>query len=237
MSMLPTSKTPPVRDPSLARVLLYGASKIGKSTWASHAPGAVFLACEAGLNQLDVARANISSWDDLTQVYKELKSGLHTYTTVIVDTVDEMFRLAERNVLTKYRVDHLSDIPYGKGYQLAADKFHHAIIELAKLPYGLILISHSIEKEVETRTGKYTKTLPNLPDKARGRLVAFVDITLFAETIDMIDPETGSRTIRRVVHTQPNPDYEAGDRTGRIPETMELDYQAFAKAYAAAVKE
>ena len=50
---LPTAKTPPKRSLSDVSILLYGPSKIGKSTFASQAPDAIFLATEPGLNALD----------------------------------------------------------------------------------------------------------------------------------------------------------------------------------------
>ena len=52
--MLPTQKSPPKTTLTDLTVLIYGPSKIGKSTWCSQADGALFLATEAGLNNLDV---------------------------------------------------------------------------------------------------------------------------------------------------------------------------------------
>ena len=39
--------------------------------------------------------------------------------------------------------------------------------------------------------------------------------------------------IDRVMRTKPHPTYEAGDRTGRLPEQLPLDYDAFVKAFMA----
>ena len=65
MSILPTTKTQP--KPSLAdlTVLVYGQTKIGKSTLCSNAEGALFLATEPGLNALDVYQVPIQTWEDL----------------------------------------------------------------------------------------------------------------------------------------------------------------------------
>jgi len=40
--------------------------------------------------------------------------------------------------------------------------------------------------------------------------------------------------MRRVMRTKPSPYWEAGDRTGRLPETIELDFDAFLAAFEAA---
>ena len=41
------------------------------------------------------------------------------------------------------------------------------LTKLAFLPYGLFLISHAKEVEMDSRTGKYVRVVPTLPDKAR----------------------------------------------------------------------
>jgi len=37
---------------------------------------------------------------------------------------------------------------------------------------------------------------------------------------------------RRVIRTKPNVNYEAGDRTGRLPELIDLDFGKFVEAFA-----
>ena len=41
--------------------------------------------------------------------------------------------------------------------------------------------------------------------------------------------------MRRVIRTKPSLYYEAGDRTGRMPETIDLDFRKFLDAFNAAV--
>ena len=33
------------------------------------------------------------------------------------------------------------------------------------------------------------------------------------------------------MHTKPSPHYEAGDRTGRLPDTIDLDFSKFIEAF------
>jgi len=40
--------------------------------------------------------------------------------------------------------------------------------------------------------------------------------------------------MRRVIRTKPSLYYEAGDRTGRLPETLDLDFGKFKESYNAA---
>jgi hypothetical protein len=58
-----------------------------------------------------------------------------------------------------------------------------------------------------------------------------VDIILFCD----LEPTTGADgkpAHRRVIRTKPNTNYEAGDRTGRLPEVIDLDFAKFVAAFA-----
>lgn len=229
--MLPTQKTPPKPNLNDLTVLVYGPSKIGKSTWCSQAEGALFLATEAGLNNLDVYQQPIGSWEDLLAACKEIAEGKHAFKTVIIDTVDNAYRMCAEHVCQKFKIEHESDLGYGKGYALINNEFYRVLNKLALLPYGLFLISHSQEREIETRTGKLTRIVPTLPDKARKIVLGMVDIILFCD----LEPTTGADgkpAHRRVVRSKPNTNYEAGDRTGRLPEVIDLDFAKFVAAFA-----
>ena len=227
--MLPTKKTAPKQDLSDLRILAYGPPKAGKSTWASGAEGALFLATEPGLNALDVFQIPIGKWEELLAACAEIAEGSHPYKTIIIDTVDNAYKLCSEYVCAKFKIDHESDLGYGKGWALVNSEFQRVLTKLAFLPYGLFLISHSQEKEIETRTGKYTRIVPTLPEKARKIVLAIVDLILFCD----LDPSTdgGRSTVRRVMRTKPSLYYEAGDRTGRLPEIIDLSFQAFLEAF------
>jgi hypothetical protein len=229
--MLPTSKTPPKLHLQEYTVLLYGPPKIGKSEMCSQANGALFLETEPGLNSLEVFRSPISTWDDLLVAAKEIADGNHSFQTVVIDTVDNAYRMCADYVNKKAKVEHESDLEYGKGYSLVNSEFYRVMNKLALLPYGLFLISHSQDKEVEGRTGKSMKTVPTLPDKARKLILGLVDIVLFCDFEPTSDGD-GKAGHRRVLRTKPTARYEAGDRTGRLPESIELNYQAFVAAFA-----
>ena len=233
MSILPTAKTPP--KPSLAdlTVLVYGPTKIGKSTFCSHGEGALFLATEPGLNALDVYQVPILCWDDLLNACKEIADGGHSFKTVIIDTIDNAYKFCTDYVLKKHGIDHESDMGFGKGYALINNEFQRVLNKLAFLPYGLFLISHAKETEVDTRTGKYTRIVPTLPDKARKIVLGMVDMVLYCG-LEEAKGEDGDKEFRRVIRTKPSLYYEAGDRTGRLPATIDLDFSRFIEAFNAA---
>jgi hypothetical protein len=228
--MLPTTKTPPKQELADLTVLVYGRPKAGKSSFCAQADKALFLATEAGLNHLDTYQVPIDSWDDLLNACAEIAQGNHEFRTIILDTVDNAYRLCSEYVCKKHRIDHESDLGYGKGYALIANEFTRVLTKLSLLPYGLYIVSHAQDIEIETRTGKYNRTVPTLPEKARKVVLGLVDLILFVDFEPYVD-EDGDTQYRRVIRTKPTTTYEAGDRTGRLPETLPLDYQAFIEAF------
>jgi hypothetical protein len=227
--MLPTQKTPPRTLLTSLTALLYGATKLGKSTFCAQAAGVLFLATEPGLNHLDVFQVPIRSWEDLLVAGRELADGKHPFKTVVIDTIDNAYRFCVEHHLKKLGVEHESDVPFGKAYALIQGEFHRVLTRFAQLPYGLFLISHAQEKEVETRTGTLTRIVPSLPDKARQTVLGLVDLVLFAD-FDVTTAE-GKRTSRRVLRTKPTAQHDAGDRTGRLPEVIEMEFRTFAAAF------
>jgi hypothetical protein len=228
--LLPTAKTPPKPNLADLTVLVYGPTKIGKSSWCSNADGALFLSTEPGLNSLEVFQSPIRSWDELLAACGELAEGNHPFKTVIIDTVDNAYRMCADYVCRKFKVEHESDLGFGKGYALANNEFQRVLNKLAFMPYGLYLVSHSQETEVETRTGKYTKIVPTLPEKARKIVLGLVDMILYCD-IETASGSDGKVIGRRVMRTKPSLYYEAGDRTGRLPDIIDLDYARFIQAY------
>ena len=224
--MLPTIKTPPKSRMEDLSALIYGPSKFGKSTFCANIDQALFLATEPGLNHLEVFQMPIQTWQDLLNACGEIAKGDHPFTCIVLDTVDHAYRLCVEYVCAGLKITHPSDLKYGKGYAAIYGEFTRVLNKLALLPYGLFLISHAQEKEVETRTGNIIRHIPTLPDKARQIVTGMVDLILYGS----FEAEAG-KPARRVLHTKPSPHFDAGDRTGRLPATVELDFPSFLAAW------
>ncbi len=230
MTMLPKQKSPPVLGLEQQTILLYAHAKFGKSTIAAGSPDAIFFATEAGLNHLDVFQVPIQSWDDLLNASKEIVAGEHPFKTVVIDTVDNAYRLCSEYICKEHGIKHESDLGYGKGWSLVNGEFQRVLTKLSLLPYGLFLISHAVEREIESRTGNYTRIVPTLPDKARKIILGMSDFILYGDMEEFLNRD-GKPLSRRVLRTKPTKHYEAGDRTGKLPETIDASYDAFWSVY------
>jgi len=227
---LPTSKTLPKSQLEEQTILIYGAPKIGKSTLASQFDYPLFLATEAGLNSLEVYQVPIPTWDEFLTTCKEIAAGKHDFKTIIVDTVDMLFKACSEYVRKKNGIQHESDLEWGKGWTLVKDEFQRALVKLSLLPYGLVMISHADTVEIKTRTARINKSVPTLQKSAREIVLGMSDIILFVDSVVTDEGEI------RIMRTKPSENWEAGDRTGKLPPELPLNYKAFHEAFTGKIK-
>jgi hypothetical protein len=223
--MLPTEKTPAKKNLEELIIMILGQPGIGKSTLGSKFDKALFLATEKGLNCLDVFQLPCPDWKTLTDACAEIAAGKHGYKTIIVDTIDNYFSLCTEHVCAKLGISHPSDLDYGKGWNAVKTEASRVLTKLSMLPYGLVLIGHVKEVELKTRTASITKTVPTLTPSAQEVVVNMADIILYCESVVTEDGE------QRIMHTKGTENWVAKDHTGRLPDVLPLDYQAFLKAF------
>ena len=230
MTLLPKQKTTVKNNLSDYSLLLWGLPKVGKSTLASQFPDALFIATESGHNALSVFKVDVHSWETFLGVCKEMAEGKHSFKTIIIDTMDNLWEMCRQYILDKHKIQHEADMPYGRAYAMVQSEFERVITKISILPYGLVMISHADTKEVQTRTGTVHKMLPSLKDRPRKFVLGMADIILFLD-VQYETLSDGTKKMRRIIRSQPSPDYTAGDRTNRLPGVMELDYTALVDAF------
>jgi hypothetical protein len=111
------------------RVLIYGPSGVGKTTWAAGAPAPILVPTEDGRGALDipalpVAQSYIEVHNAITALYEED----HAYRTVIIDSLDHLEPLiwkgtrgvgdGERILLTEERPSHVAKNRWSLPYEL-----------------------------------------------------------------------------------------------------------------------
>ncbi len=229
MIELPKGKTKPQFTMSKLSMLLYGAPKIGKSTFCSRAEDALFIATEPGLNHLEVASVQVNSWREFLEAMALLANGDHGFKILVIDTIDKLCDFCDIEVCDNAKIQTLGDMGFGKGYTIYKNELKRVFTKVFALNMGVILTSHAQIIEVDTPAGRQTKWMPTFEKRAREILMPMVDIIGFAQNIVDIN-DKGERVEKRVMQTKTSSLWEAGDRTGRLPETLPFSYQAFEKA-------
>lgn len=228
MGLIPTTKSKPKETFEENLTLIYGAPKVGKSTFCAGLEAPLFLDTEAGLNNLEVFKVNIDSWETFKEVYKELKAqkGKTPFKTLVIDTIDNLWQMCSDYICKLNKVTHESEMEWGKGYAMIKREFNVALAAYRQLGLGMIYTSHAEAREIATRVGKYTRYEPTMAKKCADAILPSVDFILFAENQDQ-----GDGTEKRVIHTKPSRYWNAGDRLGALPEEIDLDAKAFMKAF------
>jgi hypothetical protein len=234
MALLPKEPTTPKTSLSDFNIVIYGPPKIGKTTLAAQFPGALFLATEDGQNAIECYRVQVDSWQRFLDACAELQAGGHGFESIVVDTVDNLWGLCQRHVCEKRGIEHESELAYGLGAELIRTEFFRALTKLSMLPYGLVLISHSVVREITTRTGKHDRVIPSFKEREQGKLLGMADFVLLADLLTTPGPD-GKPETRRVIRTKTSESWVSGDRTGRLPDPLPLDFGAFKSAFDTAV--
>ncbi len=225
MGILPIERSKKQRNINDQIVLIYGRPKIGKSSFCAQFEDAVFLATEPGLNHQEVFKVNVNSWGKFLEACGELAKGQHKFKTIIVDTVDNLVAACSDHVCKDNNISSPSELPHGRGWSLITTELNRALIKLASLPYGMVLVSHSKQEEIETKTKKYCRMTIDIGGKNQNIILNMMDIILFMDS-DMKDGvEIG------VVRTKPSLYWEAGDKSKLLPENIEYPLAAPEKAF------
>lgn len=226
MTILPLQKSGKVTALEMQTILIYGRAKVGKSTLAAKFPSPVFLATEAGLNHLEVFKVNCNSWEKFLEACAELGTGDHKFKTIVIDTIDNLVIYCSEWVCKEHGIHHPSELGHGRGWHLITSELNRVLLKLSSLPYGLVMISHSIQEEIETKIRKYNRWTIAVSGKNKNIFLNMSDMILF---IDSEVSKDGEET--RLIRTKPSMNFDAGDRSGLLPDVLPLDYKEFSKCF------
>lgn len=212
MIELPKEKTKPKDQLEQYLQLYFGLVKIGKSAIAAEFPDALFLATEPGHDALEIFKIDINEWSDFDKVLAKLQDGNHGFKTIVIDTVDNAFKLCKKAIESEKKIEHLSDAGWGKGYDLVDTKFQTVINEFTKLGLGIIFISHLDYKEILKPSGDSYTLSHTTMDKRCAKFINGLVSLIFFFTME------GNK---RVIYTQPQAEVHAGCRI-TLPAKIEL---------------
>lgn len=224
---LPKEKTKPKANFAEMNTLIYSNPKVGKSTFCAQIPGALFAPTEEGLNYLEVSRIPlVERWEDILELGKSLSSEEHEFKVLVVDTVDQLFSCCEEYICKREGVKKIGDVPYGAGYKMARKEFIRVMTRFNAIGMGLIFTSHAKMTEVKTKTSTYTRQDTSLSPSVSEAICGFMDHIFYA----YIDENK-----KRIMRTKPTKYVNAGDRSGKLPEVLEFEYNTFERSFKEAI--
>ena len=225
------------RDLKGKYLLLYGAPKVGKTSFAVQAPRALVCAFEMGTNALAGTRSlPMLKWSDFKKVISQLRKpqAKEMYDTIVIDTVSIAYALCEKYICQRESVDSIRDVAWGQGWGMLKNEFQEAFREITMLGFGVIFISHAKEKPTEARDEEgnaISAMAPDLPTAAYTIVNSLVDLIGYIAV--EFDSSTG--VSERYLYTRQTPTIFAGSRYQYLAPKIKFGYDELVEAIGEAI--
>lgn len=234
-------------EPKPPRIVVYGIDGVGKTTWATSAPGPIVIPIEKGLAALRVPKFPIvRSYGDFMAALGTLYSTSHRYGTAIIDTIDWLERLVWAHTAFIGGKENIEDFGYGKGYVLATEHWN-AILEgldaLNDKGMTVIAIAHAgIKRFNAPDTEPYDRYEIKLHKTAAELWREWADVVAFAHyEVNTVSTDAGfnkkvTRGVgvgRRLLSVEERPAFHAKNRYS-LPAEIEMPRNNGFAAFAAA---
>lgn len=233
------------------KVVIYGQEGVGKSTIASHFPGAVFIDCEGSTTRMNVRRLpKPTSWDMLTQEMDFVLESCHTkgYQTVIIDTFDWAERLAIEALCAEHHINGIEGMNYGKGWEFEKEmigRFLDRTDRLIAAGVNIVLLCHAISRKttLPEETEEFDHWELKLGNKTTNKIAPLLkewsDITLFLAfrtniiAVDDKGKKHKATSCERVMYTTKTAWWDAKNRFG-LPDRLPLAWESIEHIFAPA---
>ena len=217
------------------RMLIYGASGMGKTVFGSTAPKPLFLAVEEGLLSLSDKNAQfikINTLQDMRDVLKALQDNSIKgndgkpleYETIVIDSLTEVQNVVIKNI-TGGRQPSQSE--WGK----FSDAMAEILKGFTKLPKHVIFTCLEAEKAAEDDDGReFTRFQPELFGKLAEKAQAMMDFVgrYYMKVSVVNDKPTQVRTLTFTINAK----WKAKDRSGKLPQFADPDFSKLMSEFA-----
>lgn len=222
------------------KCVLYGVEGIGKTTFASQWPGAVFIDVEDGSGHYDVARLpRPTSWLQLIEEV-EAAAKMPEIGTLVIDTIDAAEALCVTRVLEKHKAIGIEAVGggYGKGYTYLAEEFGKlfaALDKVADVGKNVLIVAHAQIKRFAApdEMGEYDRWELKLQKKNAPIVKEWCDLLLFANyKNDLVTSDDGKKVKamggkKRAMYATHSAAYDAKNRLG-LPDSMPFEFKSIA---------
>lgn len=229
------------------RIVAYGTSGIGKSTFGASAPNPIFIPTEDGTAALSVPTFPlIRAWknqsgDALIDAFSFLATGEHNFQTAVLDSADWTENLLKEQVAKDYGIEaydtNAKQLAYGRGGRALEEYWRKICDSFTYLRdqrnMGSIIIAHSQVKRFDDPTTEaYDRYILDLQKDSAAVLMEWADIVLFFNTQTNVITEAvgigsskkrGVGPAERFMYTQETPAFKAKCRWP-VPPKLPLSY-------------
>lgn len=224
---------------SAQKVVIYGPEGIGKSTFASRFPEALFIDTEGGTKLLDVARLPApQNWQDVLDEVNYVANNATCCKTLVIDTADWAEQQAISAICQRAKKSGIEDFGYGKGYTYVAEEFQGLLRKLDKLidlGINVVITAHAKMRKFEQpdEMGAYDRWELKLSKQSAPLLKEWADMVLFANyktfTVRTEEKKVKAQGGERTMYTSHHPCWDAKNRHG-LPDEVPFTYESIRSA-------
>ena len=193
------------------KVCVYGESGVGKTVLGSTAPRPLIISAERGLlslAHLDIPVIEVDSFQAIQEAYRYCKDN-KDYDTIVLDSLSEV----GETLLTKLKE---SEKDPRKAYGIMADQLYALTRQFRDIDNHVLFIAKQ-ELNKDELTGKITYR-PSAPGQSFTASIPYLFDIVLCMRIGKVDKE-----LVRYLQTQPDLQYQAKDRSGRLAKSEEPD--------------
>ena len=145
--------------------------------------------------------------------------------------MDIAYDYCENYICSNNGVDAIGDIGFGRGYTMAAKEFDECLRKIVQMNYGLVLISHAVDKTFTDESGReYNQIVPTLGNKPRNIVARMADIIGYSRSVQDAEGNTSTKLFMRGT-----PRYVAGSRFKYTPDYINFTYKDLCAAIGDAI--
>lgn len=174
MITLPTAPTGPETDVPVLLVL-FGASKVGKTTKISELPDCLIIDTEKGTKYLTALKVGVNNLSELKEVNKLLKAQPAKHKYGCIDTIDKVVEWVEKEVCKENSVASIADMAYGAGYNLVRERVMQIIDIMRNRFDHLIIVGHRKQTIIGNESVEVDVTSLDISGKLKNMICAEAD--------------------------------------------------------------
>ena len=218
------------------KAAFYGLPADGKSWFACGFPKPHFITSDGNYEWLENHPNFKNSTCERVYSWKEAKNALAnipaTAETVVLDLTEDLFKYCEQDFVKRSRLDHISDLGFGKGYDITRTDFFMEIAKLINRDVHVLLLMHGLETVTKDRRNvehPFFRPTNRIPDKVldqiEGRLRYFLRVYKTSE----LDENNNPKTVRRLSLIPKENEYgiARGLDESTVPHDIPLDANLF----------
>lgn len=233
------------------RIVAYGTSGIGKSTFGAASPNPIFIPTEDGAAALAVPTFPlIRAWKNdsgtgLVDAFSVLATADHNFQTVVLDSADWTENILKEQVAKDHGLQtydtNSKALAYGRGGRALEEYWRRICDSFTYLRdqrnMGVIIIAHSqVKRFDDPTTDAYDRYILDLGKESAAVLTEWADIVLFCNTqTNVVEEKVGIGGVKkrgvgpaeRFMYTQETPAFKAKCRWP-VPAKLPLSYPVLA---------